>query len=232
MLNARPGTLIWGEGGRALIHFQNLLVSAAAFSRDSEKLRRHYLYNRASTNDLSRIQNLTPAVEHLESHVIKATRTYFGAYKLPGFDLVGMKEVGHEIEHLRLFRSAFPGAFIFGLFRNPVHCWRSIPQSWRAMQALTPETFIETWNRRLEAYRTFSKSDRNACLLFYEDIIERHEPTMETICKVGRISSVAVEDVMAVKMVSHADSYSVTDDEARIIQNTCAENRFSSYRAS
>ena len=231
MLNSRPSTLIWGEGGRPLIHLKNLLVSASAFSRASEKLRRHYLYNRQPTNDLSGIQNLTPDVEHLQSHVIEATRSYFGAYKLPAFDFIGMKEVDHDIEHVRLFRSAFPVAFIFGIFRNPVHCWRSIPPSWRAMQALTPETFIETWNKRLEEYRTFSQFDRHACLLFYEDIIERHEPTMEMICKVGRISSVAVEEVMAVKMLSHADLYSITDDQARIIQNNCAEDRFISHRA-
>ena len=229
IFNARPRTLVWGEGGRVLTHLSGLLRSANLFAADSANLRPLYLRDRAAVPAglLTTLQNLTPDPAALREATCAAARAYFArAYQLPGYDLIGVKEVRHGIDDLRLFRAAFPDAHVVLLCRDPAHVWRSMPAAWRDGECLEAGGFINEWNRNYRDYQSFAMDDAHAYFVHYEDLVARAPPVVDAIREIGRLSQEEFAAPLGLRLGSHQEVYEISEADARLIRGRCAAPRY------
>jgi hypothetical protein len=180
LLNATPGTLIWGEpfGEGAII--QRLAESTAFLDTRHGRSRSDYLADDGSLPSPDMwTANLTPPLPHL----VEAQRAMIDRlFKAPALEhgcaRWGVKEVVWGRDVIDLLTLLYPRAKLLLLVRDPVQQWHSYrPITWRPWFYRWPEVpiggpvkFGRMWNRLVKDFVEADRDVPQATLVRYEDL--------------------------------------------------------------
>lgn len=218
--NARKENLIWGEHGGIVTNFCGIEDINKLFSVKSESERKQYFGSGENPNNM--IANMTPEVTYVENAVIRSIRKYFTelyAQYRAGHDIIGFKEVRYGERELKLLRRCYPESKILLLIRNPIDIWKSFYKIWA--KDIPVGTLVNIWKERTTFYIKFDRMDENSFLIKYEDLVQRHNPTLNLISAIARVSIDEIDQVLSNKLFSTKHEISREDED--FIRQHCGE---------
>jgi hypothetical protein len=216
--NARKSTLIWGEHGGILRHFENICACAEHYSRAGSCERDEYFQRGEDPNVW--IANMCPEIPYVQNAVVNSARTLlntlYGQFR-ETHDIIGFKEAQYGAAELKLLRQCYPRAEILLLVRHPFHAWNSTNRSWYASLDL----WADTWENHSKCFIQSAKSDNRCHLLRYESLIAQQPETMRILMEVAKVSRGQIADVLAHKIGSTL--IGIKRREKKIIFKRCRE---------
>lgn len=217
IFNVRKKTLIWGEQDGLLTNFYNIHRKLKHYSENLEQQRLNYFNNNENPNHW--IACMNPEMEFVNKAVINSIKVLFDSlyeqYRAE-HDIIGFKEVRYGENELTLFRNCYPDTEIVLLVRNPIDVWKSMLGAGLGNNVAN---FTKKWKDHTSYYLQLSKIDSKSHLIKYENIVNKDQTTIETISKLGKISSEEIDTVISKKIWSTPRA--ISNVEEHIILKEC-----------
>lgn len=215
--NERKKTIIWGEHWGIVYNFSKIYKKIQCYSKKGAQVRELYFSEKKPNLWTA---NLFPEIQYTEKAIISSLKTFFKKLYMDhcqDFDIIGFKEVRYGEAELKLLRKCYPDIPIFLLIRNPIDCWKSLPESWK----IPITQFVDKWTKNTSYYHKLNNKDSNTYLIRYEDIVDKKVKTINMIQSIAKVTKQQYEDVLKYKV--HSFSSEIPENEYRFIKRHCKD---------
>lgn len=165
VINLRDDTLMWGENGRMLVHFDQAYRFARKFCQVGAQDRENYF--RKDRDHSVFIANMNPPWEDVEPTLLENFKNIFDRIydkQRYGVERIGFKEVLHPRPAIQLLKQLYPDVELVFIVRNPIDCWRSV-HSWKLHKV---ENWSANWCKNLSEIIDL---EDESLFIWYEDLI-------------------------------------------------------------
>lgn len=185
-LNLRDDTLVWGENGRLLEHFDNAYNYMRGFCYAGDADRERYFGE--SRDHSVFIANMNPPWIDVDPVLRRNFKNIFDEIydkTRYGVETIGFKEVLHSRSAIELLRVLYPDVRLMFIARNPIDCWRSV-HSWNLHNV---KSWTESWCKNLIEIKEL---ENDSLFLWYEDMIINRQD----IDKLAEFANVDEEQIL------------------------------------